>query len=106
MKGEKVNIAAGELPSMFFDTHVAVKKLQESGFTEQQAEAQTEMISSLIEKNLATKRDLKELENATKRDLKELEARVKGDIIKWVAGLLLAQTGVIVGMIAALIKLL
>jgi hypothetical protein len=39
---------------------------------------------------------------ATKADLATMESRVKADIIKWVAGMLVAQTG----LIAALVKLL
>lgn len=39
---------------------------------------------------------------ATKRDLSEMEQRVKADIIKWVAGMLVAQAA----LIAALVKLL
>ena len=58
------------------------------------------------------KRDIKELAAETKKDIKELDHRIvrlevrieqiKTDILKWVGGLLLAQTGVI----AALVKLL
>jgi hypothetical protein len=38
------------------------KKLKQAGFTEQQAEIQAEAMKELIENNLATKQDLKELE--------------------------------------------
>jgi len=46
---------------LVFDTHAYVKKLQGVGFSEEQAEVQAEVLSSLIEEQLTTKRDLKEL---------------------------------------------
>jgi hypothetical protein len=39
-----------------------MKKLKAVGFSEEQAEVQAEALSALIEEQLATKRDLKELE--------------------------------------------
>ena len=45
-----------------FDTHAFVKKLKSVGFTEEQAEVFAEEQVKLIEDRLATKRDLKELE--------------------------------------------
>ena len=41
---------------------VRTKKLKEVGFTEQQAEVQAEAMAELVNEQLATKRDLKELE--------------------------------------------
>ncbi len=46
-----------------FDTLAYAGKLQEAGFTEDQAEAQAEALRSVIDTNLATKQDLKELES-------------------------------------------
>lgn len=45
-----------------FDTHAYVKELQAVGFTEEQAEVQANTLKTLIESELATKRDLKKLE--------------------------------------------
>ena len=56
-----------------FDTHAFVKKLVAAGFTQQQAEAQVQVLARLVYDQLATKRDLKDLELAMKRDLKDLE---------------------------------
>ena len=47
---------------LVFDTHAYVKRLTSVGFTEEQAEVQAEVLTGLIEEQLATKRDLKELE--------------------------------------------
>ena len=67
-----------------FDTYQYVKKLQSVGFTEQQAEVQSNALKTIIENDLATKLDIKELEAkieslrlASKSDLKELEAKIE-----------------------------
>ncbi|MBF0177219.1 MAG: hypothetical protein HQL63_10300 [Magnetococcales bacterium] len=63
---------------------------------------QAKTLSSIFKTNLdelATRRDLKELELATRRDSKELEAKIaesKAETIKWMVGLLFAQTGLII----------
>ncbi len=133
------------MAAVAFDTYAYVKKLEGAGVPEEQAEVHAEMIAHLIEGDLATKRDLKELEVTLRRDMKELEgnlrhdiemlrsettimegnlkrdieilrsetktmeanlrrdiADVKADMLKWVAGLLVAQAGFII----AAIKLL
>jgi flagellar biosynthesis/type III secretory pathway protein FliH len=106
-----------------FDTHAAVKRLQAAGFSEQQAEAQTALLAEALTggiAELATKTDVEMLHRAIQADLNQLRletkadlaqmrseikadiADLKADILKWVIGLLLAQTAVI----AALVKLL
>lgn len=45
-----------------FDTLKYANKLISVGFTKEQAEVQAEAMADLINENLATKRDLKELE--------------------------------------------
>ena len=106
-----------------FDTHAFVKELIAAGFTQQQAEAQVQVLARLVYDQLATKRDIvelqkeiveirrdiaelkaelkrdiKELESSTKRDLKELEMRLT---IRLGAMLVVA-----VGVLAVLQKLL
>ena len=95
--------------TLAFDTHLFVKRLTAAGMPEAQAEVLADEQTNLIENNLATKRDLKDLEVALKRDLKELEARLVGQIresemrlIKWLIPLLLGQAA----LVAALVKLL
>lgn len=51
-------------------------RLKEAGFTDQQAEAQVEIINDCIEHGVATKRDLNEFEIATKNRLRELELKI------------------------------
>ena len=85
-----------------FDTLAYAKKLKAVGVPDQQAEIQAETFAEIIDANLATKRDLKELELRLEAQIKESENRTTVNIVKWVAGMLIAQTGVI----AALVKLL
>ena len=65
---------------MAFDTHAYVKKLQEAGFTPQQAEAQAEALSGVVEENLATKRDLKEMETRLVHEIEELRSATTHEI--------------------------
>lgn len=84
--------------TLTFDILAYAKKLKAAGFTEEQAEVQAEAFAEIIEERLTTKQDLKELELAMRRDL----AAVKSEIIKWVAGMLVAQAAIV----ATLVKLL
>ncbi|WP_245740659.1 CCDC90 family protein [Ectothiorhodospira marina] len=87
------------LASVTFDTHEFIKTLEKAGFDEKQAEAVA----------LAFKNAQREAEVATKEDIalvrsevREMEHRLKADLIKWMAGLLLAQAA----LVATLVKLL
>ena len=70
-----------------FDTHRFVKRLTDCGFTEQQAETLADEHVALLNSNLATKADL---------------AAVKADLLKWLIGALIAQGGLIVGLVKLL----
>ena len=59
-----------------FDTLTYAKKLREAGFTEQQAEAQAEALKAVVDDNLATKQDLKELEARITHEMKQMESRI------------------------------
>lgn len=71
-----------------FDTHAYIKDLQSVGLTEAQAEVHAKTLSGVFKTNLedlATRRDLKELELAVKHDIKELELRIAAELapLKW-----------------------
>jgi predicted phage-related endonuclease len=68
------------MPAIAFDTLAFAKKLQDGGFTVQQAEVLAQAQAELFEQNLATKLDLKELETSLRRDLKELEVNLRRDM--------------------------
>jgi len=74
-----------------FDALAYAKKLIAVGFTQQQAEVQAETFAEIIDGQIATT-----------QDLKEMELRIKADIIKWVAGMLVAQAAIV----ATLVKLI
>ncbi|MFZ5812723.1 MAG: DUF1640 domain-containing protein [Thermodesulfobacteriota bacterium] len=88
--------------STTFDTLAFAKRLVEAGFTERQAEAQVTVLREIVESELATKRDLRELELRLTAEMAKVNAETKADILKWVAGMLVAQAA----LIAALVKLL
>jgi hypothetical protein len=76
-----------------FDTLMQSKKLQDKGFTAEQAEATVEMLKEVIDTQLATKQDINDL----RRDMRELEYR----IISRIGGMIV----IAVGILAAIIKL-
>ena len=86
------------MASLTFDTLAYVKKLKAAGVPESQAEVQAETFAEIIDEKLSTKRDLKEMELALRSDM----VAVKSEIIKWVAGMLVAQAAIV----ATLVKLL
>jgi len=104
--------------TLTFDTHEFVKKLKDVGFSEEQAEAITDLqkttVSNTLEQarhdyeldDLATKRDLKELELKIDSRIREIELKVakdiaesKADLIRWVVGVGLLQITIIAGLL-------
>jgi septal ring factor EnvC (AmiA/AmiB activator) len=68
------------MTAIAFDALKFAKRLKDGGFTEQQAEALATVGTEFVEDNLATRRNLKELELAVQRYIKELEAALRRDI--------------------------
>ena len=79
------------MATAIFDTLAYAKKLKSAGVPENQAEIHAEAIAGLIDEQLATK-----------KDLQILEANVTARIVRWVAGMLVAQAAIV----ATLVKLL
>jgi len=91
--------------AIVFDTHIFVKKLQEVGFTEKQAEALSSAQTDLLEGNLATKLDIAAIQRdiaEIRRDMKEMEIRLKYDLTLRLGGMMAAS----IALVAALVKLL
>ena len=86
------------MSTVTFDSHAFVKDLTRAGMPEEQAEVLARSQAALIDDNLATKQDLKEMEPAARQDLKELELRLT---IRLGSMMVVA-----VGVVAALVKLL
>ncbi len=79
------------MATAIFDTLAYAKKLRGAGVPENQAEIHAEAIAGLIDERLATK-----------KDLQILKANVAARVVRWVAGMLVAQAAIV----AALVKLL
>ena len=72
---------------MPLSTLAVSKRMIDAGFTQRQAEAQAEIWAEIVESDLATKRDLKDVEVGLKRDIKELETSLRRDIKELEVGL-------------------
>ena len=81
---------------MGFNASKHVEELREAGVPDKQAEAQVRLLNDIIDSDLATKRDLKNLENELKRDIKELRLILR----------LGSMSIVGIGVVATLVKLL
>ncbi|NVK17840.1 MAG: DUF1640 domain-containing protein [Methylocystaceae bacterium] len=64
------------MTALIFDTHVFVKRLVSAGMPEAQAEVLAEEQTRLIDEQLATKQDLKQLELTMRTELKQIEQSI------------------------------
>ncbi len=101
--------------SAAFDTLTYARKLEEAGFTPQQAEVQAHALADIVDERLATKDDIRRLEEvmaanrlAAEHDTalirKDMEA-MRLSLIIWLGGTVVATTIAGVGLIATLIRL-
>jgi hypothetical protein len=91
------------------DTLQIYERLKKAKASDALSKEVAEIFSELVEERLVTKKDLEKTEAKLQAEIKNTELRLhaeieksKADTIKWVAGLLLAQAG----LIAAMVKLL
>ena len=78
------------------DTHKLVAKLQERGFTAQQAEVLIEAAREIDTSGFATKRDLTEMQRALESRMSDL----KVTLIQWMIGTQLAYAALVIAAIA------
>ncbi len=97
------------MAAITFDTLKYANRLKAAGVPDKQAEAEAEVLSEALEVNLnvlATKedmrRELRDLEQRLESKIDKVTSDLKVDLIKWMAGALIAQAAVI----ATLVKLL
>jgi hypothetical protein len=105
------------MTTLALDTYALVTKLKEAGVPEQQAAAQVETITKAIDSaleqarhdykldDLATKRDIKEMElkiELVKSELKRDIAETKAELIRWVVGVGLLQITIITALLLKL----
>lgn len=100
------------MATITFDTLEFSKTLQKSGFTQEQAEAmaqaqRTAMKEILATQELATKADLERTKNElieriaeNKAELTERIAESKHEVLKWLMGMLLAQTALLIAVVS------
>ncbi|TAK63135.1 DUF1640 domain-containing protein [Methylobacter sp.] len=94
------------MTTLAFDTYAFIRKLKDSGITEEQARAQVEALSQALEQFQS---ELHLSESATKQDIRESElklelniAETKAELVRWTVGVGFLQTALIA---ALLIKL-
>ncbi len=94
------------MTTLAFDTYAFIRKLKESGITEEQARAQVEALSLAFEQFQA---ELHLSESATKQDVRESElklelkiAETKAELIRWIVGAGFLQTALIAGLLIKL----
>ena len=93
------------MTTIAFDTLAYVKTLRDAGVEEKQAEAQAMALSVVLKSgvgDLATKQDVELLKAEMKRDLAETRA----ELVKWVVGVGILQTTLIVAILARLAKVI
>ena len=78
----------GAVKTLVLDTHRLIERLRKQGFTAQQAEGIADALQEIDLDRLASKADLKELEN---------------HMLKWIVPLLLAQIAVFAGIVQWLV---
>ena len=104
------------MTAITFDTLDYFEKLKAAGFTEVQARVQVEAMQGVVRaydeasrKDLATKGDIQDVRleiQDVRNELKVEIADTKHEILKWVLGIALAQTAVIVAVIGVAIAVL
>ncbi len=91
------------MATITFDTHQFISTLIEAGFESKQAEAVSAAFKAAqSDTDFSTKRDLREMELRLESKIDKVTSDLKVDLIKWMAGSLIAQAAVI----ATLVKLL
>ena len=93
------------MSTITFDTLAYVKTLREAGVEEKQAEAQATALAAVLKSgvtDLATKQDMELLRAELKKDL----AETKAELIRWVVGVGILQTTLIVAILARLAKVI
>ena len=98
-----------------FDTLSYAKRLQSSGFTQEQAEVQAETFFDIVQDQLISKRDMFELERSLKLDIENVRLEVasvrleielsKRDLKIWFGGMLVAAVSVLSGIMAVIMHL-
>jgi hypothetical protein len=87
------------MTAITFDTQLFVETLRKGDFNETQARTLSTAIKNVQrESDLASSGDLSTEMQKSRAEMREMENRIKIDIIKWMVGLLIAQTALLVAL--------
>lgn len=87
---------------MKFDTLAWAKKLEKAGIPSEQAEAQVEMLSDVIEDNVCLKQDLAEVKKDILIEIERVKGSINAQIAKWVLGVSALQVTVLITFIRSM----
>lgn len=97
-----------QMAELTFDTLSCFEKLKAAGVPEAQAKVQVEVMQSVVgaydqssRKELATKGDIQDVRNEI-QDVRNEIANTKHEILKWMVTAMIAQSALLVGIIAFL----
>ena len=90
-----------KVAALLFDTHKAVKELQEAGFDEAQAEAVVATVGTAIIGNVATKQDVSDVRSELQTMAKDLRSEIQAAELR----ITLRMGGLIVAGVALIIAL-
>ena len=101
------------MTTFILDTLAYSETLKAGGFSEQQAKTQARALAEILDRQMATKAELTEHENNLRHDIEVLRlelrrdlAETKADLTRWVVGVGILQTTVIIGVLLKVAKLL
>ena len=101
------------MTTFILDTLAYSETLKAGGFSEQQANTQARALAEILDRQMATKAELTEHENALRHDIEVLRlelkrdlAETKADLTRWVVGVGILQTTVIIGVLLKVAKLI
>ena len=112
------------MTTFILDTLAYADALKAGGFSAQQAETQARALAEILDRQMATKaevaehesnlqRDIESLRGDLKRDIRETElkleaklAETKADLTRWVVGMGVLQTTIVVGVLLTVAKLI
>jgi hypothetical protein len=85
-----------------FDTLKLARRLQGIGFPPEQADGFAEVFSEVMVTDLATKRDLADLEAKFRLECEKIRTEIaasRSEILRWIVPLILAQMALTVGVL-------
>ena len=83
------------MTAIVFDTLAFSERLQDAGFTPEQAKGQAHAMRKLLDNQIATRHDIQALDASMATRF----AETKTELIKWYMAAMLATTGLVAGLV-------